>query len=121
MLPAIATSSPAARQSAPVSAVTVVLPFEPVIASTFCPAGNARANSSMSPTSSTPLATAAAIAGWSFATPGLIAIRSTPANVAAVKGPHSRWTPGSCSRSFASLGGSARVSATRTVAPSRAR
>ncbi len=53
-----------------VSAVTVVLPFEPVIARTFWPGGSARANSSMSPTSSTPRATAARIAGWSLAQPG---------------------------------------------------
>ena len=57
------STSPAARHSAPVSAVTVVLPLEPVIASTFCSGGSARANSSMSPTSSAPRATAAAIAG----------------------------------------------------------
>ena len=36
MLPATTVARPAARHSAPVSAVTVVLPFEPVIASTFC-------------------------------------------------------------------------------------
>ena len=50
---------PAARHSAPASAVTVDLPFEPVIASTFCAGDNARAKISMSPTSSTPRATAA--------------------------------------------------------------
>ena len=70
MLPATTVASPAARQSAPVNAVTVVLPFEPVIASTFCPGGSARAKSSTSPTSSTPRATAAAIAGWSFGDAG---------------------------------------------------
>ena len=59
----------------------------PVIASTFCSGGSARAKSSMSPTSSAPRATAAAIGGWSLATPGLIAIRSAPANVASVNGP----------------------------------
>ena len=74
MLPATTVARPAARHSAPVSAVTVDLPFEPVIASTFCSGGSARAKSSMSPTSSAPRATAAAIAGWSLATPGLIAI-----------------------------------------------
>ena len=36
MLPATTVASPARGTSAPVSAVTVVLPFEPVIASTFC-------------------------------------------------------------------------------------
>ena len=36
MLPATTVARPAARHSAPVSAVTVVLPFVPVIASTFC-------------------------------------------------------------------------------------
>ena len=64
MLPATTVARPAARQRAPVSAVTVDLPFEPVIASTFCSGGSARAKSSMSPTSSAPRATAAAIAGW---------------------------------------------------------
>ena len=87
MLPATTVDKPAARASAPVSVVTVVLPFEPVIASTFCPGGSARAKSSMSPTSSAPRATAAAIDGWSLAIPGLIAIRSAPANVASVNGP----------------------------------
>ncbi len=61
MLPATTVARPEARQSAPESAVTVDLPFEPVIASTFCSGGSARAKSSMSPTSSTPPATAAAI------------------------------------------------------------
>ncbi len=63
MLPATTVARPAARHSAPVSAVTVVLPFDPVIARTFCSGGSARAKSSMSPTSSAPRATAAAIAG----------------------------------------------------------
>ena len=49
MLPATTVASPAARHSAPVSAVTVDLPFEPVTASTFCSGGSARAKSSMSP------------------------------------------------------------------------
>ena len=66
MLPATTVSSPAARHSDAVSAVTVVLPFDPVIASTFWSGGSARAKSSMSPTSSAPRATAATIAGWSF-------------------------------------------------------
>ena len=39
MLPATTVARPAARHSAPVSAVTVVLPFDPVIAITFCPGG----------------------------------------------------------------------------------
>ena len=87
MLPATIVARPAARHSAPVSAVTVVLPLEPVTASTFCSGGSARAKSSMSPTSSTPRAAAAAIAGSSLRTPGLIAIRSAPAKVAAVSAP----------------------------------
>ena len=70
MLPATTVVNPAARHSAPASAVTVDLPLEPVIASTFCAGGNARANNSMSPTSSTPRATAAAIAGCLGSTPG---------------------------------------------------
>ncbi len=121
MLPATTVARPAARHSAPVSAVTVVLPFVPVIASTFCSGGNARAKSSMSPASSAPRATAAAIGGWSLGTPGLIAIRSAPANVASVNGPVVSGTPGSAAASSAARGGSARVSATRTRAPSRAR
>ncbi|MFO1413096.1 MAG: hypothetical protein U1F10_04135 [Burkholderiales bacterium] len=100
MLPATIVTRPAARQSVPVSAVTVVLPLEPVIASTFWPAGSARAKSSTSPTSSTPRATAAAMAGWSLATPGLIAMRSMPANVASSNGPVTSGTFGSsCARS----------------------
>ena len=95
MLPATSVARPAARQRAPVNAVTVVLPFEPVIASTFCPGGSARAKSSTSPTSSAPRATAATIAGWSFATPGLMAMRSAPAKVASVSGPVASGTPGS--------------------------
>jgi hypothetical protein len=35
MLPATSVASPAARASDPVSAVTVVLPFDPVTANTF--------------------------------------------------------------------------------------
>ena len=63
MLPATIVARPPARASAPVSAVTVDLPFDPVTASTFCSGGSSRAKSSMSPTSSAPRATAAAIAG----------------------------------------------------------
>ena len=63
MLPATTVASPAARASAPVSAVTVVFPFEPVIAITFGCGGSARAKSSTSPTSSAPRATAAAMNG----------------------------------------------------------
>ena len=63
MLPATTVPSPPARHSAPVSAVTVDLPFDPVIASTFCSGGSARAKSSMSPARSAPFATAAEIAG----------------------------------------------------------
>ena len=121
MLPATQVVRPAASHSAPVSAVTVVLPFVPVIARTFCSGGSARAKSSMSPTSSTPRATAAAISGWSFATPGLIAIRSAPSNVASLNGPVASGTPGSSVASAAASGGAPRVSATRTRAPSRTR
>ena len=121
MLPATTVSRPAARHSAAVSAVTVVLPFDPVIASTFCSGGSARAKSSMSPTSSAPRATAAAIAGWSRRTPGLIAIRSAPANVASSNVPTMSGTSGSVAASSAALGGCARVSATRTRAPWRTR
>ena len=121
MLPATTVARPEARQSAPVSAVTVDLPFEPVIASTFCSGGSARAKSSMSPTSSAPPATAAAIAGWSLAMPGLIATRSAPAKVCAVNGPAATSTPGSAAARFAANGGVARVSATRTAAPCAAR
>ncbi len=121
MLPATDVASPAARARAPVSAVTVVLPLEPVIASTFCPGGSARANSSMSPTSSAPRSRAPAIASWSLAMPGLIAIRSAPANVASVIGPVVTATPGHAARHWSANGGAGRVSATRTVAPRAAR
>ncbi len=117
MLPATVVASPAASASAPASAVTVVLPLVPVIAITFWPTGRRRANSSTSPTSVAPAATASAIAGWSFATPGEIAIISAPSNVDATKGPVSSRTPGSASWSALAAGGAWRVSATRTRAP----
>ena len=121
MLPATTVDSPAARHKAPASAVTVDLPLEPVIASTFCAAGNARAKISMSPATSTPRAAASAIAACPRATPGLMAIRSAPASVSAVNGPVTSGTPGHVAASSAALGGAARVSATRTFAPCRDR
>jgi hypothetical protein len=81
MLPATTVARPEARQSAPVSSVTVDLPFEPVTASTFCSGGSARAKSSMSPTSSAPQATAAANTGLAPATLGQLA--APPADPAA--------------------------------------
>ena len=114
-------SRPAARHSAPVSAVTVVLPLEPVIASTFC-AGRQRAREELDVADELDAARdRCAIAGWSFGTPGLIAIRSAPANVASVNGPVHDAHVRQCRRSSAACGGAARVSATRTRAPSRAR
>jgi len=56
-----------------------------------------------------------------LATPGLIAIRSAPANVSVVKAPLATGTSGNSAASFSAYGGLARVSATRTDAPFAAR
>ncbi len=121
MLPATTVESPAERHNALVSAVTVVLPFEPVIARVLWPGGSARAKSSMSPTISAPRATAAAMPGESTDTPGLIAMRSAPANVASVNSPVTRGICGNSVVRRGANGGVARVSTTRTDAPWRTR
>ena len=68
----------------------------------------------MSPTSSAPCGNGGAIAGWSLATPGLIAIRSAPRERRVGERPGFERTLGSSAASAARFGGSARVSATRT-------
>ena len=64
MFPATTVVSPAAMHSAPVSAVTVDLPFDPVIAITFCASGNSRAKISMSPMTGMRCLRASANTGW---------------------------------------------------------
>ena len=121
MLPTHVANRPAARKSSAVSAVTVVLPLEPVIASTFCPGGNARANSSTSPTSSAPRATRGPDRRLVLGEPGADDDRLRRRRASRRR--WVRWSTGTCgnsARSCAAQGGSARVSATATRAPWRA-
>ena len=69
-LPATATGSPAVRQTWPSSSATVVLPFVPVTAQKRF--GSSRQESSSSPITGMPRSRAAAIAGASAGTPGLL-------------------------------------------------
>ena len=69
-LPATATGSPALRQTWPSSSATVVLPFVPVTAQKRF--GSSRQASSSSPITGRPRSRAAAIAGASAGTPGLL-------------------------------------------------
>ena len=74
------------------SDVTVLLPFEPVTATTGASA--ARAKSSMSPTIGTPRAAAACSAGSRTDTPGLTTISAAVSNTGASKPPHRISTSG---------------------------
>jgi hypothetical protein len=100
----------------PVSAVVVDFPFVPVIAITR-PCSH-RDASSISPTTGTPRARAAAIAGTPAGTPGLSTTRSAVVKVS------SRWPPSSSStpraRSGSASGTSPRTSDSVTFAPRRA-
>ena len=87
MLPATTVSRPCRAHMSPAIAVTVLLPLEPVMASTLRPRHRASprerrscacANSSMSPTTGTPRRIASATGGSRGSMPGLIAIASTP-------------------------------------------
>ena len=100
---------------APHKAVTVVLPFDPVIAMTFAGlCANACANNSTSPTTGTEVG-----GRLDKAMPGLIAIRSISWKHAALNAPVTIWTCGHCTRIFSACGGAARLSAARTCAPWR--
>ena len=113
MLPATSQSMPALRSRWPASAVTVVLPFVPVIASTVSRAA-CHANSSMSPNTGRPCASALRTISSSSESPGLTHTASTPSSNAGEKAP-------ACSSPAKSFfrGGSRRLSATRTLPPSR--
>ncbi len=82
--------------------VTVVLPFVPVMATTFGPPARAAiwAASSISARTGTPAACAAAYTGWLTGTPGLGTTSSQPANLEA-----RRAAGGVCSRHDADLVG----------------
>ena len=119
MFPATSQSTPAVRHMLPATAVTVLLPFVPVIASRRAPGWPARkrAKSSISPTTSSPRARASRMTGVSSDTPGLAATSSIPSRSASVNAPVTISASGTAARSASSAGGAARVSATRTVPP----
>ena len=119
MLPPTRTSTPAARAISPTRAVTVLLPLEPVMAATG--AATTRAKISMSPTTGTPRAAAAATAGSAGDNPGLSTTASAWAKAASSSPPVNTATSGSSARSAASPGGWSRVSATATSYPQPAR
>src|SRR5690606_27922240 len=119
MLPATTVRAPLALHIEPAIIVTVLLPFEPVMATTRERASFARANNSTSPTTGKPRSSACLTCDSRSATPGLIATSSIPSKLDARKGPASRRTSGSSAASRAPLGGSVRESATRTRAPCR--
>ena len=97
------------------SDVTVLLPFEPVIATTGASA--ARANSSMSPTIGTPRAAAARSAGSRTDTPGLTTISAAVSNTGASKPPHRISTSGNSDSTAARHGGCSRESTATILRP----
>ena len=111
---------PAASAIAPTSAVTVLLPLLPVMPMTGALA--ARANSSMSPISSTLEAFSAAMNGSSSGTPGETTAKSNcEYGSGAANEPIWNQPCGSSARSTSMPGGSARESVRHSAAPSRAR
>jgi len=76
MLPPTSAGNPVAVMISPVSAVVVVLPFDPVMA-TIGPGKNCDA-SSISPITVSPSVRACTSGGASTGTPGLTTIRSCP-------------------------------------------
>ena len=119
MFPATSVLVSAARTIAPTISVTVLLPFDPVMPMTLVPGNSSRtrANSSMSPITSTPRASAACTGGSASGTPGLIAIELRIGETFGPKCPGVQFDPGSSARSCSAFGGAARLSATRTRAP----
>ena len=116
MLPATSQSTPAARSRCPVSAVTVLLPLVPVTASTLpVLRATCQANSSMSPTTGMFFASAAWIE--------LFLQRKARADADQVDVLQQRRLELAgvqfAGESPSSRGGAARVSATRTLPPSR--
>jgi hypothetical protein len=106
---------------APVSAVTVVLPLVPVIVSTFCSGGSARAKSSMSPTRSSPSAAALRRNGSASDTPGETTTWSAPSSTAGSKPPSAVAASGTRRFRSASPGGFSRESVTTSRWPRAAR
>src|SRR5215467_6120842 len=116
MLPPTVTLNPAASRIRPVSAVVVDFPFVPVMATTR-PRSQREANSS-SPMTGTPRRRAAAIAGCSGGTPGLVTTRSASTNVSVRWPPSSSSTPNGASASTPATCGCTSDNVTR--APRRA-
>ncbi len=111
-MPPTPTLSPACSAIKPTNVVTVLLPLEPVIATTGALAS--RANNSMSPIISTPAACAACKAGVANATPGLAIIKDAEHKISGSSGPVIRLQSAGSS-SFP--GGFSRVSSTNGVIP----
>ncbi len=122
MLPHTATRSPAWWHRWPTSRVVVVLPFVPVIATTFVSRPSARITaSSRAPRTGRPASSAAACSGAAAPTSGdrpwLQPTRSMPSSSAGDSPPPTKRAAGHAARSASSPGGVSRVSATITSAP----
>ena len=117
MLPATMVFKPAALQISPTKVVTVVLPFDPVIAITLAFLGRCCANNSISPITLIPCLIAACTAGSCNETPGLITINSAASNVAASKTPVCTLISGMRFITLSTSGGFSRESATDNKAP----
>src|SRR5688500_3643138 len=115
MLPQTSTRRPAAASRAPVSAVVVLLPFEPVMPTTG-PFRNGKA-SSTSAIPGSPRRRAAASSGRSSGTPGESTTPSRPSGRDSGSRPSASSTPGSRSRSGAPISAAPRRSTPTTSTP----